>query len=351
MVRIGQHFSLSLIALVAILLAKPVTFLHPRVAAPPEQPPQAPLVVSAPQRFMTRDLPSEPSDERPPYSITGSLHLVGNLRGIAGNPPESLFTDSAHHSLQFFHDSTRPTRDSTPVADTPQPKPYRKPVPILMDHYIRPLPGPDDPIGRALSVEPAEFAAQIHWLSTHGYTPITLSELEAIRRGDQPAPAKPIVLTFDDGYRDFYEHAWPILRQYNFHATIFVITGLLDSPRYLTWEMVRELDRSGAIEIGAHTVHHVDLTQVSDAQLRAELTECATALREALGHPVLSFAYPTGKMDQRVKAATAAAGYRMAVTTQPGRAGADDDPLALPRLRVSGEMTLEQFAALLTVSN
>jgi hypothetical protein len=65
MVRIGQHFSLSLIALVAILLAKPVTFLHPRVAAPPEQPPQAPLVVSAPQRFMTRDLPVEPSDERP----------------------------------------------------------------------------------------------------------------------------------------------------------------------------------------------------------------------------------------------------------------------------------------------
>jgi hypothetical protein len=81
MVRVGQHFSLSLIALVAILLAKPVTFLHPRVAAPPEQPPQAPLVVSTPQRFMTRDLPSEPSDERPPYLITGSLHLVGNLTG------------------------------------------------------------------------------------------------------------------------------------------------------------------------------------------------------------------------------------------------------------------------------
>ncbi|MCX2726497.1 polysaccharide deacetylase family protein [Thermomicrobium sp. 4228-Ro] len=165
-----------------------------------------------------------------------------------------------------------------------------------------------------------------------------------------PAPPKPIVLTIDDGYRDFYENAWPILRSYHFHATVFVITGFLDTPRYLTWDMVRELDRSGLVEIGGHTVHHVDLTQASAESLVQELTDCQRALSEALGHPVVSFAYPAGKFDSRVEAATAHAGYRIAVTTQPGWAKADDDWLALPRVRVRGEMSLEEFAALLTGS-
>lgn len=76
----------------------------------------------------------------------------------------------------------------------------------------------------------------------------------------------------------------------SFRATVLVVTRSLDSPRSLTWEMVRELDRSRAIEIGIHTVHHVDLTEVSGAQVRAECTECATTLREALAYPVLAFA-------------------------------------------------------------
>ncbi len=219
-----------------------------------------------------------------------------------------------------------------------------------MYHYIRPLPGPEDPIGRGLSVDPESFRAQLHWLATHGYTPITLSELAAIRQGRLPAPAKPVVLTFDDGYRDFYENAWPLLRSYGFHATVFVITGFLDTPRYLTWDMVRELDRSGLVEIGGHTVHHVDLTQASDKDLVQELTDCQRALSEALGHSVVSFAYPAGKFDSRVEAATAQAGYRIAVTTQPGWSGVADDWLALPRLRVRGEMSLAEFAALLTAT-
>ncbi|MCX7622827.1 MAG: polysaccharide deacetylase family protein [Thermomicrobium sp.] len=233
------------------------------------------------------------------------------------------------------------------MTPTPSPEPYLGPVPILMYHYIRPLPGPDDPVGQRLSVDPRDFADQMHWLATHGFTPITLSELVAIRQGSMPAPAKPIVLTFDDGYRDFYENAWPILRKYGFHATIFVITGFLDSPRYLTWDMVRELDRSETVEIGGHTVHHLDLTQLSDEELAAELATCAQDLERALGHPVSSFAYPAGRYDRRVEAATSRAGYRVAVTTQPGWATAGDDPLALPRIRIEGGITLDRFASLL----
>ncbi len=139
-----------------------------------EQPPQVHRVVSAPQPFMTRDLPAVSRHERSEHWTAGSLPLVGNPRGIAGAPPESLFADSAADSVQSVPNSTRPTRCPTPAVDTPQPEPSRKPVP--MDHSIRSRAGPDAPIGQGLSLEPTEFAAHVHWVFTHGSAPRTLSE-------------------------------------------------------------------------------------------------------------------------------------------------------------------------------
>lgn len=236
---------------------------------------------------------------------------------------------------------TPPTSTSTPSHSA-----FRDPVPILTYHYIRPRPGSDDPLGQRLSVDPATFQAQMDWLAQHGFTPITLSELAALRAGLDPAPPHPIVLTFDDGYRDFYQNAFPILRAHGFHATVFIITGFVGQERYLTWDMIRELDRSGLVEIGAHTVHHPDLTTLANPE--SEIRGCKDALERALGHPVTAFAYPAGKFDARVETAVRAAGFRQAVTTQPRWATSGDDPLALPRLRVTGDLTLAQFAALLT---
>ncbi len=215
-----------------------------------------------------------------------------------------------------------------------------------MYHYIRPRPGNDDPLGQRLSVDPAMFQAQMDWLAQHGFTPITLSELAALRAGLISAPSHPIVLTFDDGYRDFYQNAFPILRAHGFHATIFVITGFVGQERYLTWEMITELDRSGLVEIGAHTVHHPDLTTLPHPE--TEIRACTEILERAVAHAVTAFAYPAGKFDARVETAVREAGFLQAVTTQPRWATPDDDPLALPRLRVTGDLTLAQFAALLT---
>jgi hypothetical protein len=103
-------------------------------------------------------------------------------------------------------------------------------VPILMYHYIRPDPGPDDPIGQGLSVSPELFAEHLAFLADGGYTPITMADLADIWDGREPMPPKPIVLTFDDGYRDFYTDAWPLLRQYGFPATVYVITSVIDEP-------------------------------------------------------------------------------------------------------------------------
>ncbi len=223
-------------------------------------------------------------------------------------------------------------------------------VPILMYHYIRPKPGPDDPLGQRLSVEPQEFAREMDWLAEHGFTTLTLAEYGEARAGHHQLPLRPVVLTFDDGYRDFYINAWPILLTHHFKATVFVITGVVGSPQYMTWDMLRELDRSGLVEVAGHSVHHLDLTQLNASALVSEVTGCAHAIAQELGHSPVSFAYPAGRVNDAVVSAVRAAGFHFAVTTKPGAADASDPLLLLPRLRVRGDTTLGEFAAILSPS-
>lgn len=246
-----------------------------------------------------------------------------------------------------------PTATPTPVPTatpepTPEPQGQVVPVPILMYHYVRPDPGPGDPIGRGLSVSPERFAEQMAWLAQEGYTPITLGELADVRARRRALPSKPIVLTFDDGYRDFYTAAFPVLQQYGFKATLFVITGVVDQEPYVTWDMIAEMDRSGLVEIGSHTVSHNQLPSLGEAQARAEVMDSKQVLEAHLGHPVRAFCYPVGRVDTRSVAAVRDAGYEIAVTTQGGRATAEQDPLLLPRVRIHGGASMEQFKALLS---
>lgn len=249
------------------------------------------------------------------------------------------------------------TVEATPVAPTNPPLATPAPtgqakaagqtqaVPIVMYHYVRPDPGPSDPAGQDLSVTPEDFAAEMAYLDSAGYTTMTLGELDDVRKGRLPLPAKPVVLTFDDGYRDFYTAAWPVLRQHHFKATIFVFTAALGSERYLTWEMLDELDRSGVIEVGAHTVNHLDLPGLPDAQSRAEIFNCKATLETKLGHEVRSFAYPAGHYNQRDLAYVRQAGYAMAVTTQGGFAKPGSSALELPRVRIHGPRGLAGLKA------
>ncbi|MBX5443869.1 polysaccharide deacetylase family protein [Sphaerobacter sp.] len=240
-----------------------------------------------------------------------------------------------------------PTPAPTPTP-TPEPQGQVVPVPILMYHYVRPDPGPGDPIGRDLSVSPERFAEQMAWLAQEGYTPITLGELADVRARRRALPPKPIVLTFDDGYRDFYTTAFPVLRQYGFKATLFVITGVVGQEPYVTWDMIAEIDRSGLVEIGSHTVSHNQLPSLGEAQVRAEAVDSKQVLEAHLGHPVRAFCYPVGRVDARSVAAVRDAGYEIAVTTQGGRATAEQDSLLLPRVRIHGGASMEQFMELLS---
>jgi len=217
-------------------------------------------------------------------------------------------------------------------------------VPIVMYHYIRVNPVPGDQLGFNLSVTPDNFNQQMDWLKTNGYHPIDFDDLRAYFLGQSPLPARPVILTFDDGYRDLYTTAYPVLRAHNFKAVAYLVSGFLDAPNNVTREQVVEMDAHG-IQVGAHTYSHVDLTKTANAELTRQLVDSRTDLEHLVGHPVVDFCYPAGRFDGRVISAVQAAGYQTATTTQPGTQHSVADRFTWSRVRVSGGEGLDRFAA------
>ncbi|HMA34911.1 MAG TPA: polysaccharide deacetylase family protein [Chloroflexia bacterium] len=218
-------------------------------------------------------------------------------------------------------------------------------VPILMYHYIRTNPAVPDRLGADLSIAPAHFAAQLDWLAAHGFQTITLDDLTAAIRHGAPLPRRPVILTFDDGYADFYTAAYPALAQHGFKATSFVITGKVGRPGYLTWDQMRAMQASGLVQFEAHTVDHVELAHVSLLKAQYELIASKQALESQLGTRVKYFCYPSGDYNAAVEALVTLDGYQAALTTHPGLWHHPGDLLALTRVRIHGSDTLARFAA------
>ena len=232
---------------------------------------------------------------------------------------------------------------------------HRRPR-ILMYHMIR-APAAGARFNK-LRVSPAAFERQLAWLAQDGWTFAFLSEL-AWERG--PCAAKTVVLTFDDGYRDNYSAADPLLRKYGAKATLFLVadrfdrdwsktkkahhdSGELAAEPKLANTDVRAMLASGRWELGAHTLTHPVLPRLTPAEREQEVAGGKTALEDEFGVPVRSFAYPFGIFGDADVAAARAAGYRFAVTTQGGvSAPGVDDPLRLKRLKVSGKQGLFAF--------
>jgi peptidoglycan/xylan/chitin deacetylase (PgdA/CDA1 family) len=211
--------------------------------------------------------------------------------------------------------------------------------------YLRPtLPA----ITRRLTVDPGDFAAQMRWLEAHRYHTITQLQLfDALEHG-APLPPKPLMLTFDDGYRDVFGKAMPVMRRLHLHATAYVITGRIGGrdPSFLTWGMLSSLERNG-VEIGSHTVHHLELPSLSDSQALEELLVSRHALEHHLGHPVQWFAYPAGAEDAHAVELVRRAGYVLAVTTQPGKVQSAQAPLELHRYEILDSTGVGGLAAIL----
>jgi peptidoglycan/xylan/chitin deacetylase (PgdA/CDA1 family) len=213
-----------------------------------------------------------------------------------------------------------------------------------MYHYVRVNPDPSDRLGFNLSVTPADFARQMDWFASSGYHPIDMDDLRGYLLAGRELPDRPVVLTFDDGYRDLYTAAYPILRAHRFKAVAYVPSGFVNSPVSVTAEQVLEMDANG-VEIGAHSVSHADLAKLSGADLWHEVADSKASLEALLGHAVLDFCYPYGSVDEAVVHAVEAAGFLTATTTRPGVVHSAADRFLWTRVRVSGGEPLEQLVA------
>jgi peptidoglycan/xylan/chitin deacetylase (PgdA/CDA1 family) len=221
-------------------------------------------------------------------------------------------------------------------------------LPILMYHRVDLLEPTLPAITRRLTVTPTEFADQMEWLRRAGYRTVTQRQVfRALEQGAR-LPRHPVLITFDDGYRDVLGKASPVLRRLRMHATEYVITGRVSGadPSFLTWPELRLLEWRG-VEIGSHTVDHVSLTALDDRRALWELRASRTALERHLRHPVQWFAYPFGAEDARVVALVRRAGYVLAVTTHAGILQSAANPLELRRIEILDTTTVPELAALL----
>jgi len=211
-------------------------------------------------------------------------------------------------------------------------------IPILAYHEIGPLGEGDS----ALFIEPDKFRRQIQYLEEQGYSSITLRQLHAHYTEGRELPPRAVVLTFDDGYRGIYEHAWPILREFGFVGVLFV-TEYLDKAGYMTDSQVAALVAHG-FELGNHSRTHTDLRTKTSAGLRAEVLDFKQELETRFDVSVVSFSYPMGYFDQQVVDAVKEGGHLIGVTTIQGHARAEQGLLTLHRVPIFRFDTMDSFA-------
>ncbi len=202
---------------------------------------------------------------------------------------------------------------------------------------------------RALTVDPRDFSAQMHWVASHGFNAITQRQLyDALMKG-APLPTKPVMITFDDGYRDVFGKASTTLKRLGIPATAYVITDRISGTdaSFLTWPLLKGLERRG-IEIGSHTIHHVELPTLSSPEALHELLGSRRLLERRLGHPVQWLAYPAGKVDARIVGLVRRAGYVLAVTTQLGTTQSASQPFLLHRYEIQDTTGVGGVAGILS---
>ncbi len=202
-------------------------------------------------------------------------------------------------------------------------------IPIVMYHRID---------GQAklskLSVSPESFKRQMQFLKRHRYNVVKLDDLpDLIKKGD--VPYKTIAITFDDGYENNYTEAYPVLKEQNIPATIFISPALIGKEDYLGWDQVIELSESGLVSIGSHTMTHAWLPGKAIQNLDIEIADSKRAIESHLRKEIDSFSYPLGRFDKYVRKKVMDVGYKIAVATNPGKDYPKHDIFAMKRVRIS----------------
>lgn len=222
----------------------------------------------------------------------------------------------------------------------------RVPLPILMYHRLAELPAEAGASTREWTTAPAVFRTHIQLLVEHGFHVVPLESILDYFQSHTPLPARPVAITFDDGYRDFAEAAWPALREAGMPAAVFLIPGHVGYGAFMTWEQMTSLAQEG-VAFGSHTLDHMRLKGLEDEELRRQLQDSRQVIEEHLGMPVQVLSYPYGAFDGRVVQAAAEAGYRAGVTINPSRYQRRSGLFTLSRIHLPYDAAPEELIVLL----
>jgi len=214
----------------------------------------------------------------------------------------------------------------------------QKGIPVLMYHSVA-----DNDV--FFTVKTKNFAKQMKCLKDKKYNVINLKELINLLESNNDLPKKTVVLTFDDGYQDNYNNAFPILKKYNFPATIFLVTGLVNQEinnsqniplKILNWEQIKEMHQSGLIDFQPHTVNHQELN-------KQEIIDSKKEIEERLNKKCEFFTYPRGVYNDKIIDILKNNGFRAAWTVENGRIKKDDNLFKLKRISVNSTTSFIQF--------
>lgn len=274
-----------------------------------------------------------------PQSQTASQGNVPTPTLAAPNTSQLAQSYFRHFQQQPTTPPEIPTHTPTP---TPRPPTFEElnqlygpcaKLPVLMYHHIE---TPD--VARAnnylsLTVYPEQLRAHLAYIKQAGYQPIRPQQLTQFFDQSTSLPAKPILLTFDDGYADFFTQAFPALREYQTPAVLFASTGLMENPGYLNWTQMNELYNSDLITFGNHTWSHQNM-KTTQTKIEYEISTAQLQLIDHQLNPPRIFAYPYGITSAAAISHLANSGYTLAFTTQPGTISCLGQRLTLPRVRV-----------------
>ena len=200
-------------------------------------------------------------------------------------------------------------------------------VPIMMYHHVTAV-TPSE----GNWVSPKSFEQQMAYLTQHHYKVITLDELVSAIQKKEKLSHKTVVLTFDDGYDDNYTQAYPILKKYQFSATIFLIANKINADGFLNLKQIEEMLTNG-INFGSHTLSHPYLPSLSPPEQEKEIRESKARIGQALNTSIEYFCYPIGGFSDDIKRMVKEAGYKAALTTNRGFARSNQDVYELKRIR------------------
>ena len=280
------------------------------------------------------------------FGISGAVFLGGCGMWESGVPKEDAVNMAEAAPVKVKAPNFKP---GTAIVHRDADVEYSVPegVSILMYHMI------GDMKNNSAVMTEDNLRIQMQYLKDHGYHPITMQELyDYVTKGEK-LPSKPVCITFDDGYLDSYTIVYPMMKEFGYPWTLFLITDDVGkSYNRMTWEQLKEMADSGAVTIANHTLSHPKLHNLpTRAEKENEIIGANKALKYHLGIDNLWFAYPYGDYDDEVIDICKKAGIKLAVTTDAGRVHVGSYPYDLKRVYIGNNVSLARFMERLTKDN